>query len=53
MFDIVKIVNLFEIECKKYYIMNVKRVIKDDKAKRLKKKDSILLLNLNYDIQFI
>ena len=48
-----KVINLSEIECKKYYIMNIKRVVKDDEARRLKKKGFILLLNLNYDIQFI
>ena len=53
MFNIVKIVDLFEIKCKKYYIMNVKRDIKDDETRRLKKRGLILLLNLNYDIQFI
>ena len=52
MFDIVKIIELPEIECKKHYIINVKRVIKDDKTRRLKRKGFILLLNLNYDIQF-
>ena len=52
-FNIVKIVELFEIECKKHYIMNVKRIAKDDKARRLKKEGFILLLDLNYDIQFM
>ena len=53
MFNIVKVIELFEIKYKKYYIINVKRVIKDDKARRLKKESFILLLDLNYDIQFI
>ena len=53
MFNIVKIIKLFKIECKKHYIINIKRIIKDNKAKRLKRKSFILLLNLNYDIQFI
>ena len=48
-----KIVKLFEIECKKHYIINVKRVAKDNEAKRLKREDFILLLDLNYDIQFM
>ena len=38
MFDIIKIINLFEIKCKKYYIINVKRVAKDNETRRLKKK---------------
>ena len=53
MFDIVKIIELFEIEYKKHYIINVKRVIKDDEARRLKRGGFILLLNLNYNIQFM
>ena len=53
MFNIVKIVELFKIKYKKHYIINVKRIAKDDEARRLKKKSFILLLNLNYDIQFI
>ena len=53
MFNIVKIIELLEIECKKHYIINIKRIAKDDKARRLKRKNFILLLNLNYDIQFI
>ena len=53
MFDIIKVIELSEIKCKKHYIMNIKRVAKDDEARRLKKRGSILLLNLNYDIQFI
>ena len=36
MFNIVKIVKLFEIEYKKHYIMSIERVAKDDKARHLK-----------------
>ena len=50
MFNIVKIIKLFKIKCKKHYIMNVKRITKDDKARRLKRGGFILLLDLNYDI---
>ena len=53
MFNIIKIIKLFEIKCKKHYIINVKQIAKDDKARRLKKENFILLLNLNYNIQFI
>ena len=52
-FNIVKVIKLFEIEYKKHYIINIKRIIKNNKARRLKRRDFILLLNLNYDIQFI
>ena len=38
MFNIIKIINLFEIKYKNYYIINIKRVAKDNKVKRLKKK---------------
>ena len=48
-----KIVKLFEIKCKRHYIIYVKRIAKDDETRRLKKKDFILLLNLNYNIQFM
>ena len=44
MFNIIKVIELFEVEYKKHYIINVKRVIKNDKARRLKKGDFILLL---------
>ena len=50
MSDIIKVVELPEIEYKKHYIINVKRVVKDDETRRLKKKSFILLLDLNYDI---
>ena len=53
MFNIVKVIKLFEIKCKKHYIINIKRVIKDDEIRRLKREGFILLLDLNYDIQFI
>ena len=53
MSDIVKVIELFGIEGKKHYIINVKRIAKDDKARRLKREDFILLLDLNYDIQFM
>ena len=45
-----KIVNLSEIEYKKHYIINIKRIIKDNKTRRLKREDFILLLDLNYNI---
>ena len=53
MFNIIKIIKLFKIKCKKHYIMHIKRITKNDKTKRLKKRTFILLLNLNYNIQFI
>ena len=51
--DIEKIINLSNIEYKKHYVLNIKRIAKEKKGKRLKKKGQILLLDLNYNIQFI
>lgn len=47
------IVGLPSIGCTKHYILNVKRVAKDEGGKRLERGGQILLLYVNYNIQFL
>ena len=48
------IVKLFEMRNKKHYILHVKHFIKKNEIdKHLKWEDQLLLLNCNYDIQFM
>ena len=49
----VNVVGLPGIGCRKHYVMHVKRVAKDDGGTRLERGGQILLLDLNYDIQYM